>query len=115
MTRIRLAVLLVAVAALAACSTGTAATWTFTPIAAPSPGPVTSPASSDAAAANTISLSEWKVDVAGTAKAGKTTFKISNALPQHLAIGLPPGTSLFVCNLPRHFKACMFPVVTVTK
>ncbi len=33
---------------------------------------------------------------------------------QSRAIDLAPGTYLFVCNIPGHFKAGMFTVVTVT-
>jgi uncharacterized cupredoxin-like copper-binding protein len=173
MSRSRFALYLVAVVGLAACSSGTAPpTWTFTPIAAPSSAPVTSPVASPVAspitsaapseaAATTITLSEWKVDLASIAKAGKTTFKISNAgtIPHELLIfksdlapsayptdpagdiiedgagvallsdgdnidpggaqdrtvDLTPGTYLFVCNIPGHFKDGMFTVVTVTK
>jgi uncharacterized cupredoxin-like copper-binding protein len=169
MSRIRFALYLVAVVGLAACSSGTTPpTWTYTPIAAPSSAPVTSPVASSItsaapseAAANTITLSEWKVDVASMPKAGKTTFKISNAgtIPHELLIfksdlaasayptdpagdiiedgagvallsdgdnidpagsqdrtvDLTPGTYLFVCNIPGHFKDGMFTVVTVTK
>jgi len=31
------------------------------------------------------------------------------------AIDLTPGTYLFVCNIPGHFKAGMFTVVSVTR
>ncbi len=34
---------------------------------------------------------------------------------QSRAIDLAPGTYLFVCNIPGHFKAGMFTVVTVTQ
>ncbi|HKB29095.1 MAG TPA: plastocyanin/azurin family copper-binding protein, partial [Candidatus Limnocylindrales bacterium] len=107
-----------------------------------------------------IALSEWKVDVASTIKAGSATFTIVNngtiahellvfksdlapaAYPkdasgdivedgpgvtllsdgdnidpagtQSRTIDLAPGTYLFVCNIPGHFKAGMFTVVTVT-
>jgi len=167
MLRLRLTVLLVAIAAVA-CSAGSAATapgWTYGPTIAPasSLSPAATPVPSVAAsiaAGGPIALSEWKVVVASTAKAGTATFSISNvgtfphellvfksdlapsAYPKDAAgdivedgpgitlvsdgdnidpagsqtrtVDLVPGTYLFVCNIPGHFKAGMFTVVTVT-
>jgi uncharacterized cupredoxin-like copper-binding protein len=107
----------------------------------------------------TVSLTEWKVTVAGTIKSGKTDLTITNAgvapheflvfksdlkpsaYPTDAAgdikeegagvklvsdgenidpagtqartVDLTPGTYLFVCNIPGHFKQGMFTVVTV--
>jgi uncharacterized cupredoxin-like copper-binding protein len=130
--------------------------------AAPSSSSSTAGAPTPSAVAGppTIVLTEWKVAVATTMKAGKMTFKITNggamvhellvfksdlapaAYPTNKAGGineegaaikllsdgdnldpgasqtrtveLTPGKYLFVCNLPGHFRAGMFTVVTVT-
>ncbi len=160
----------IAVAVVAACGGAGAPgpTWTAGPTLAPlpsevattAPTPTAAPTASPAAA-NTIVLSEWKVDVPSTMKAGSVTFSISNqGTVQHellvfksdlapakyptdaagdiqedgagvnlLSDGdnidpqgtqsrtvdlTAPGTYLFVCNIPGHFKAGMYTVVTVT-
>jgi uncharacterized cupredoxin-like copper-binding protein len=152
-----------------ACTSAAAApSWTFAPATTPASaaqattGPsVAAPVATAApAAAPTITLSEWKVTVASTMKAGTATFAIANAgTIQHellvfksdlapsaypvdksgdiiedgagvtllsdgenidaggsqaRTVDLTPGTYLFVCNIPGHFKAGMFQVVTVT-
>jgi uncharacterized cupredoxin-like copper-binding protein len=161
--RISPAALLVVAIALAACA-GINTPPGTTHSAGTTPPEPTPSASSALLASNsggsTAVLSEWKVDVAGTVKAGTTTFTISNtgtiahellvfksnlkpsAYPtnasggiiekgagvalvsdgdnidpggsQSRSINLAPGTYLFVCNIPGHFKAGMFTVVTVT-
>jgi len=123
--------------------------------------PTASAASTSASPATgpAVSLTEWKVIVAGTIKSGKIDLAISNigAIPHELlvfksnrdpsayptdaagnikeegagvalvsdgdnidpggsqarTISLAPGKYLFVCNIPGHFKAGMFAVVTV--
>jgi uncharacterized cupredoxin-like copper-binding protein len=146
-----------------ACNSAAAPTFTLAPVPAATSAPqATLPpvATTAPTAAPTITLSEWKVAVASTIKAGTVTFTIANAgTIQHellvfksaLApfaypedkngdivedgpgvallsdgenidvggtqmrkVDLTPGTYLFVCNIPGHFKAGMFQVVTVT-
>ena len=65
--------------------------------------------------------SAYPVDAAGNIKeegAGVTLVSdgdnVDPGASQVRAIGLTPGTYLFVCNIPGHFKAGMFTVVTVT-
>ena len=163
MPRFRIAVLLLVAASLAACAGintppgASHASRTTAPEATPSAPPAASPTN---AGGNTAVLSEWKVDVASTVKAGTATFTISNSgtIPHELLIfksnltpsayptdaaggiieegggvalvsdgdnvdpgssqsrtvDLAAGTYLFVCNIPGHFKAGMFTVVTVT-
>ena len=173
MSRDRRAMILGVIAAtvvVAACggAGATTPTWTAGPTLGPqpseaataTPAPTAAPTASPAAA-NTIVLSEWKVDVPSTMKAGTVTFSISNqGTIQHellvfksdLAPAKYPtdaagdiqedgagvnllsdgdnidpqgtqsrtvdltaaGTYLFVCNIPGHFKAGMYTVVTVT-
>ena len=171
MSRFRLAILAVVVAAAAsACggprtpgSSQPSAASTVAPTIAPSLAPIASPAAALSAAvvAPTISLYEWKVIAGATLKSGPSTFTISNfgTIPHELLIfksdrtpaayptdkagdiiedgagvalvsdgenidpagsqtrtvDLKPGTYLFVCNIPAHFKQGMFQVVTVTK
>jgi uncharacterized cupredoxin-like copper-binding protein len=165
--RIRIAFMVVAAATLVACAgintpPGTThSAGTAPPEATPSASPSASPAASPSnAGGNTAVLSEWKIDVASTVKAGNATFTISNSgtIPHELlvfksnlkpsayptdaaggiieegagvalvsdgdniepggsqsrTVDLAPGTYLFVCNIPGHFKAGMFTVVTVT-
>ena len=162
--RIHIALVVVAAAMLVSCAgintppgTNHSAAATL-PEATPSPSPGASPSN---AGGNTAVLSEWKIDVASTVKAGKTTFTISNSgtIPHELlvfkstlkpsayptdaaggiiedgagvalvsdgdniepggsqsrTVDLAPGSYLFVCNIPGHFKAGMFTVVTVTQ
>ena len=156
---------LIVMAGCAGASTPTPG-WTYAPTLATPTAPnatVAATATASASAASgtdSVALSEWKVDVAGTLKAGQTTFNISNngsiehellvfksdlapaAYPtdaagdikedgtgitllsdgDNIAVGgsqarvidLAAGTYLFVCNIPGHFKAGMFLVVTVT-
>jgi uncharacterized cupredoxin-like copper-binding protein len=171
---LRLALLSLILGATAAACGGS----NTTPSAAPSAASVSSAQPSEAQSAapgaaspavsasastqggQTIALSEWKVVVASTIKAGKTDFSIKNdgAAPHELlvfksalepkayptdpagdivedgagvtlvsdgdnidpggtqarSVDLVPGTYLFVCNIPGHFKQGMFTVVTVT-
>ncbi len=65
--------------------------------------------------------SAYPVDAAGNIEeegAGVTLLSdgdnIDPEASQVRAIDLTPGTYLFVCNIPGHFKAGMFTVVTVT-
>jgi uncharacterized cupredoxin-like copper-binding protein len=65
--------------------------------------------------------SAYPVDAAGDIKeegAGVTLLSDGDNIDpegsQVRAIDLTPGTYLFVCNIPGHFKAGMFTVVTVT-
>jgi uncharacterized cupredoxin-like copper-binding protein len=147
-----------AAAAFAGCGSATTPLMHYgtppPPTASPSLAPSASPAGG-----NTASLSEWKVQVASTLAAGKSTIKITNAgaIPHELLVfksdkeasayplnpeggiieegggvtlvsdgenvepggsqvrvlNLSPGKYLFVCNIPGHFKAGMFTVVTV--
>ena len=164
MHRLRLVALFagLALASTACAASGGAPTFTYSPPAAQAAVSVTTaPAATHAAAAiaPAVSLSEWKVTVAGTIKAGKTTLAITNAgaiqhellifksalapsaYPKDAAgdiiedgagvklvsdgvnidpagtqartIDLAPGTYLFVCNIPGHFAAGMYTVVTV--
>jgi len=176
MDRIRLAAVSVVIAGLAIASAGCATTaavpmFTYAPPAAQpavvqaTPVPTASkvaPAATDspsAAGRPTVSLTEWKVVVAGTIKSGKIDLAISNigTIPHELlvfksnrdpsayptdaagnikeegagvdlvsdgdnidpggsqarTINLAPGRYLFVCNIPGHFKAGMFAIVTV--
>jgi uncharacterized cupredoxin-like copper-binding protein len=176
MNRIRHAVLSIVIAGLALASTGCASaggvpSFTYAPAASQSATtePTSSPAASPIASAPapsastatgvTVSLTEWKVTVAGTIKAGKTDLTITNAgvtahellvfksdlkpsaYPTDAAgdikeegagvkllsdgdnidpagtqartVDLAPGTYLFVCNIPGHFKQGMYTVVTV--
>jgi uncharacterized cupredoxin-like copper-binding protein len=84
---------------LAACGPAAAPTWTYTPLAAPTAGPASTASAApsapsattqptDAATAapsaaaldgGTVTLSEWKVAMPATIKAGKATFTIANA------------------------------------
>ena len=178
MQTVRLAILSFACAclviAVAACSTaGGAPSFTYAPPAASTPpassptaGPTASPSPTTAsalpspAAGVTVTLTEWKVAVAGAIKAGKSDLKIENVgVAQHellifksklapsayptdaagdikeegagvslvsdgdnidpqgsqiRSIDLAPGTYLFVCNIPGHFKQGMFTTVTVS-
>ena len=98
MPRLRVALLSVAVAMVAACTSASpsAPLWTYGPTIAPPSSPSASPAPSVSAGGNTIGLSEWKVDVASTIKSGKSTFTISNAgtIPHELLVlksGLEPS------------------------
>jgi uncharacterized cupredoxin-like copper-binding protein len=162
--RLRLAVLFagLALASTACAASGGAPTFTYSPPAAKAAVLVTAAPTATpvvTAAAPTVSLSEWKVTVAGTIKAGKTNLTITNdgAIPHELlvfksdlapsaypkdaagdiiedgpgvallsdgenvdpagtqarTVDLAAGTYLFVCNIPGHFKAGMFTVVTV--
>lgn len=151
MPQIRIAILCVV---LGAAATSCAAQ-------SPSSSAAASSAPSTAAAPITIALSEWKVAVSTTLKAGKISFTITNngTMPHELLVfksdlapaayptdstgkineegpgitllsdgdNLDPGASqsrtvdlsapgkyLFVCNLPAHFSAGMYTVVTVT-
>ena len=171
MPRFRVALLSIVIAgAAAACgSTGSApspapsagAPASSQPSTAPTASPVASAAAVSASPESgpTISLYEWKVIVASTLKSGSSSFTISNfgAVPHELlvfkselepsayptdaagdikeegagvtlvsdgdnidpggsqarTVDLEPGTYLFVCNIPGHFKAGMFTVVTV--
>jgi uncharacterized cupredoxin-like copper-binding protein len=162
MLRLRLAVLLVTIAA-SACTAGSSAStpaWTYGPTIAPASSISALPSPASSATGDTIALSEWKVAVASTVKSGTSTFVISNGgtIPHELlvfksdlapsayptdpagdiaedgagvtllsdgdnidpggsqtrAVDLAPGTYLFVCNIPGHFTAGMFTVVTVT-
>lgn len=163
MRRLVLAVLPLAVAlAAAACGGGATASRSAQPSVAPPASVAPSVAAQTASPAGgpAVVLSEWKVGVASTVKAGNTTYTITNAgvAPHELlvfksdlapsayptdaagdiiedgagvtlvsdgdnidpagtqsrAIDLKPGTYLFVCNIPGHFKQGMFTVVTVT-
>jgi uncharacterized cupredoxin-like copper-binding protein len=149
------------------CGAAASPALTFSPISPPPAAASTTPTavpsvvpSEPVVTGGTIVLSEWKVDMASTIKAGKSTFSISNAgtIPHELlifksdlaptayptdgaggiieegggvdlmsdgdnidpagtqsrSIDLAPGTYLFVCNIPAHFKSGMFTVVTVT-
>jgi uncharacterized cupredoxin-like copper-binding protein len=163
MPRFRTALFLLVAAALAACSSSSATAplirygGTMPPDSTPS---VSVARSQSTSAGDTAGLSEWKVEMASTLKAGKATFTISNtgtiahellvfksdlqpsAYPTNAAggiieegggvalvsdgdnidpggsqsrtIDLVPGSYLFVCNIPGHFKAGMFTFVTVT-
>jgi len=128
------------------------------PSVTPEPSVATSPSASTQTAP-AVTLTEWKVTVTGTIKAGKTDVLISNiGVAQHellvfksalapsayptdktgdiiedgpgvallsdgdnidpggsqtRTVDLAPGTYLFVCNIPSHFKQGMFTVVTV--
>ncbi len=170
MSRVHLALAALAITALTAACSGSAATPTpqSSPAAVPSiaaSAPATAAPSASvapsAAAANAlaISLTEWKVTVTGSIKAGKTDLTIKdvgvaehellvfqsdkapsayptdsagdiiedgagvtllsdgeNIAPggtQTRSVDLAPGTYLFVCNIPGHFKQGMFAVVTV--
>jgi len=176
MPRIRFVLVSVVIGGLALASTGCAASgaapsFTYAPpasqssTAAPTPTPAASPSapaaapSATQASGATISLTEWKVTVAGAISAGKTVLTITNvgitahellvfksnrdpsAYPTDAAgdikeegagvdlvsdgdnidpggsqtrtIDLAPGTYLFVCNIPSHFKQGMFTAVTV--
>jgi len=170
--RLPVSVIVAAVAlALTGCATAAGApSFTYAP-AAPAASqaagaqatavPTASAASTSASPATgpAVSLTEWKVIVAGTIKSGKIDLAISNvgAIPHELlvfksnrdpsayptdaagnikeegagvalvsdgdnidpggsqarTINLEPGKYLFVCNIPGHFKAGMFAVVTV--
>jgi len=170
--RLHVYVVVAAVAlALTGCATAAGAqSFTYAP-AAPAASqaagaqatavPTASAASTSASPATgpAVSLTEWKVIVAGTIKSGKIDLAISNvgAIPHELlvfksnrdpsayptdaagnikeegagvalvsdgdnidpggsqarTINLAPGKYLFVCNIPGHFKAGMFAVVTV--
>jgi len=96
MHRVRQAALFIVItgfALLAAgCATaGSAPSFTYAPPAAPSPtgqptsAPTASPSASAAAlspspaSGATVSLTEWKVTIAGTVKSGKTDLPITNA------------------------------------
>jgi uncharacterized cupredoxin-like copper-binding protein len=163
-----LSIISLIVIGLAGCAGASTPTpgWTYSPTSAPPTAPTATlaptatAAPSPASGTDAVALSEWKVDVASTLKAGTTTFNISNngaiehellvfksdlapsAYPtdaagdikedgagitllsdgDNIAVGgaqartidLAPGTYLFVCNIPGHFKAGMFLVVTVT-
>jgi uncharacterized cupredoxin-like copper-binding protein len=171
MPRIRQAILLLAIAAIASACAGagtasppqaSAAASTFAgPNATPSVTAMasTAPASAATAVTPTVTLTEWSVVVAGTIKAGKTQITSTNtgAVPHEMLIfssdlpasaypldakgdikedgkgvtlvsdgenidpggsqvrqvDLTPGNYLFLCNIPGHFKAGMFTVVTV--
>jgi len=172
MPRIRQAILLLAVASIAGACTGTGAApssapgtgWaTAVPSIASTAAPIasTAPASAAPLAAPTVTLTEWRVVVAGTIKAGKTQITSANtgaiqhemlifksdlaasAYPvdakgdikedgkgvtlvsdgenidpggsQVREIDLTPGKYLFLCNIPGHFKAGMFTIVTVVR
>ena len=156
-------ILMTSVAMIAgACSASTPPNETTRPITTPAPTVDATPVPSTAvAAANVaVSLTEWKVAVPETLKAGQVTFDITNdGSMQHEMLVFKsdlapadypkdangdiveegagvtlisdgdniepkgtqsrtvdlsaPGTYLFVCNLPGHFKAGMFTVVTV--
>ena len=99
MPRLRLVLLsLVTAAALAACGSASAAPSAAPSAAAPSSPPSAAPTTSPAASAapasaapmgdQTISLSEWKVVVASTMKAGKANFMITNmgTMPHELLV-----------------------------
>jgi uncharacterized cupredoxin-like copper-binding protein len=96
MNRARQAAVSIVIAGLALASTGCATSggvpsFTYAPPAAQSPtadpsaapaaSPVASaaPPSASAATSATVSLTEWKVTVAGTIKSGKTDLTITNA------------------------------------
>jgi len=163
-SRIRISILLVVVVALTACASSATTSplirygGTIPPDATPGVSAASSPSPS-ASVGGAIGLSEWKVDMASTVKAGKATFTISNGgtIPHELLVfksdlqpsayptdaaggikeegggvdlvsdganidpggsqartlNLAPGTYLFVCNIPGHFTAGMFTVVTV--
>jgi uncharacterized cupredoxin-like copper-binding protein len=157
--RVPFVLLIAAIVALACASP--AASLAPVPSVAASASPAAS-AASPAAAAQTIDLSEWKVVVADTMKAGQADFTITNSgtVPHELLVfksdlapsaypsdgagtideeggGVSlisdgdnidpggtqsrtvdlttPGSYLFVCNIPGHFKQGMFTVVTVTQ
>jgi len=76
-----LSVFVIIVAAAAACTSSgaTAPVWTYGPSGAPPAVSTASPAPSASAGADTIGLSEWKVNVVSTIPQGKTTFTITNA------------------------------------
>ena len=133
---------------------------TTPPVASAAPASMSpAPASASTAVAPTVTLTEWKVVVAGTIKSGKTKITSTNSgVVQHellvfksdlapsaypvdaagnikeegagvtlvsdgpnidplgsqvRSLDLVPGTYLFVCNIPGHFKAGMFTAVTV--
>lgn len=159
MSHIRVPIVLLVAAMVALACASPAASPAPLPSVAASPAPS---AASSAAAAQTIDLSEWKVVVADTMKAGQADFTITNSgtAPHELLVfksdlapeaypsdaagtideeggGVTlisdgeniepagtqsrtvdlstPGTYLFVCNIPGHFKQGMFTVVTVTQ
>ncbi len=69
-----------------------------------------------------LPASKYPVDAAGNIKeegAGVDLFSdgenIDPSGSQARTVDLAPGTYLFVCNIPGHFKNGMFTVVTVTK
>lgn len=157
-------ILVASVAMIAGACSGAATppNETIRPVTTPAPTADATPVPSTAVAAADVpvSLTEWKVAVPETLKAGQVTFDITNdGSMQHemlvfksdlapadypkdangdiveegagvtlisdgdnidpkgtqsRAVDLnAPGTYLFVCNLPGHFKAGMFTVVTV--
>jgi uncharacterized cupredoxin-like copper-binding protein len=69
-----------------------------------------------------LAAAKYPVDAAGNIKeegAGVDLFSdgenIDPSGSQARTVDLSPGTYLFVCNIPGHFKSGMFTVVTVTK
>ena len=69
-----------------------------------------------------LAAAKYPVDAAGNIKeegAGVDLFSdgenIDPSGSQARTVDLAPGTYLFVCNIPGHFKNGMFTVVTVTK
>jgi len=171
MPRLRVALITVAIIGVAAGCGSAGSTSASQPSAAPVPSASASSApiagasiavaaSASPATAPSIALTEWKVILTGTIKAGKTKVTIKDvgvaaheflvfksdrdpsAYPvdkagnieeegvgvtlisdgenidpggtQTRTIDLAPGTYLFVCNIPGHFKAGMFTIVTVT-
>ena len=69
-----------------------------------------------------LAAAKYPVDAAGNIKeegAGVDLFgdgeNIDPSGSQARTVDLAPGTYLFVCNIPGHFKHGMFTVVTVTK
>ena len=69
-----------------------------------------------------LAAAKYPVDAAGNIKeegAGVDLFSDGDNIDptgsQERTVDLTPGTYLFVCNIPGHFKSGMFTVVTVTK